>query len=131
MRNKNQRGAALLIELLCVCIISVVLAAISVPSFVGMMKAQNQVAAHKRISLVTQAQAEIAICSVNNTCSAAAVAPLVPAPGSTVVMGGYVFVMTQAGSDWTYTATPQTNQTGVYAYYVSNDSVVRCDIGTA
>lgn len=123
---RSEKGIALLVEMLIVCIVTSILMAMSVPSFTAMMRSQNQVAAHKQVSLVSQAQSEVAICSVNNTCSAAAVAPLVPAPG-TMVMGGYTYVFAQNGNTWTYTATPQLGfNAGAFAYFVDQTGIVRC-----
>lgn len=129
MRHKNQGGFALLLEMMLVCLILLILAAIAVPSFAQMQRSQNQQAARKRVEQVAWVESTIALCSLNPGCNSSAILPLLPQQPSMQV-GGYQFNFAVSGSTWTYTASPQPNR-GTFAYFVDTSGVLRCDVLTA
>jgi type II secretory pathway pseudopilin PulG len=125
---RNQRGFALLIELLIVCIVSTTLMAMAVPAFLAFKRSQNQQLAEQQIRTVAQAQAAIAICQGTAGCSpSVGLTSLVPVDGI-LNMFGYTLQMQHVGATWIYTAQPiVANSTGYYAFYVDTSGQVRCE----
>ena len=126
---KKQRGFAMLLEMLISLIVMLTILAMALPNPARMRAAQNQVAARKRVEAITQAQIDIGLCASSQNCNpntTTAAQNLIPVSGSTFQMSGYSFVFVQNGNQWTYTANPISNQTGVYSYFSSQDGVVRC-----
>jgi hypothetical protein len=127
MKRNPESGMILLVEILISTVLFMILAAMSTPYVIGLQRVSNQVSAHRKISAVAAAENTVALCSIPaNNCSAAPVQAVIPANGS-LNTEGYTYTMTNAGtSNWTFTASPVNNGTGIYNYFVDASLVVRC-----
>jgi type II secretory pathway pseudopilin PulG len=127
-RRAGEAGMALIIEMLIVCAVMLILAAVAIPNLVTIRASQNQTAARYQIQQVARAQAALALCNAAvPPLPCAGVAALVPTPG-TINQQGYRFTFT-AGPSWTYLAVPQqANVSGIQSYFADNTGVVRCGI---
>ena len=137
MRNKkNQRGmGVLLLEVVIAMSLSVVLMSMTVVPFVRLRASQQTEMAKNRLRQVQTSAQLVALCSIpQSSCSAAAVAGLVPPPG-TITTSGHVYTFIQIDANtWSLEAHPQAlGATGVAGLYISNsDGILRCNYaGTA
>jgi type II secretory pathway pseudopilin PulG len=121
--NGGELGAALLIELLFVLIISSIILAQAVPAYMRMMAIQQEVQARQQIRAVVQAETQIALCNMTAGCSVpVGVSSVVPL--TTVNQFGYVFQITP-GACFIYTAVPQSSAKGQRSYYSDCSNVLR------
>ncbi len=125
---RTQKGFALLIELMIVCLVFLILAAVSVPSFVQMQRIQSQQDARHRAEQVAWAESTIALCSLNPGCNASSAFPILPQQ-QLMQVGQYKFFFNVNGPNWTYTAIPINPQW--VSYYEDQTSVLRCATGAA
>jgi type II secretory pathway pseudopilin PulG len=128
MRTRKQKGFALLLELMIVCLVFLILAAASVPSFVQMQRLQSQQDAKHRVQQVAWAESTIALCSLNPGCNPSSAFPILPQQ-QVMQIGQYNFYFNVSGPNWTYTAIPQNN--AWVSYYVDSTAVLRCATGAA
>jgi type II secretory pathway pseudopilin PulG len=128
MRTRKQKGFALLLEMMIVCLVFLILAAVSAPSFVQMQQIQAQQQAKQRVQLVAQTESELALCGITPNCNPAPVLPLIPAQ-QIMQIGQYNFYFNVNGSTWTYSAIPVNNQW--VSYYEDQTDILRCSTGAA
>ena len=121
--KRNQAGFIFLLEMLCVAAILLTMAAIAVPNLYRLSLDRQSGAAKDRVAMVGRVEASLAACTTMPGCtpSPAALA-LIPAPGTTTVIGNYTFVMSDGG---VYTATPNIPALTIQ-YSVGPDGVVLC-----
>lgn len=128
MRNK-QAGFAILLELVFALAILSVMLSMAVVPIMKLRATQNTQDAKARLRQVSNAAATVAMCNIPaNACSSAAVAALVPTPGS-IVSQGFTYQFTQVDANtWQMTATPVAlGFTGVMGIYIDSTSVMRCN----
>lgn len=128
MRIRKQKGFALLLELMIVCLVFLILAAVSIPSFVQMQRIQSQQQAKQRVQQVAWTESTIALCSLNPGCNASSAFPILPQQ-QIIQIGHYTFYFNVNGQNWTYTAIPRNPQW--VSYYADQTSVLRCATGAA
>ena len=117
-----------IVELLIVCAVMLILAAVAFPNLLQMRISENQAAARKQVVRVLDAISSVNICGITTGCNPAPVQPLIPAPG-TITQGGYTFTFQQAGTTWSYVAVPvAAGFSGHQSYFVNQDGILRCGI---
>jgi type II secretory pathway pseudopilin PulG len=126
--RRNQKGFALLLEMLIVCIVMAVLAAIAVPNLVQVRASFNQQAARERVETVSRAQSASALCTATPACTVSiGVNALIPAPG-VLTQRGYLFTYTvNPDGTWSYIAAPVSpGVTGHETYAVDQTGTITC-----
>ena len=122
----RQRGFTLL-ELVIVMAVILILATMSLPSFVQITASRNTALAKARVIQFANAQAALALCAITINCvPPVGVTALIPIPGNAVQQSGYSFTYTLAGGGWTYVAVPIAPALGNNSFYVDQTGIVRC-----
>ena len=117
-----------IVELLIVCAVMLILAAVALPNLLQMRISENQAAARKQVVRVLDAISSVNICNITPTCNPASVAPLIPNTG-TITQSGYAYTFQQNGANWSYLAVPvAAGLSGHQSYFVNQDGVLRCGI---
>jgi hypothetical protein len=131
--RKNERGSAILIELLIATCITMTFMAASTVSVVKLRAAKNQTDAAIRLRDVSQAQATLAICQNTPTCTpSVSLQNLIPADGSIITTGGYTFSYSYNSGYWFLSADPLSSMSGTQHFYIDYSGVLRAsDTGTA
>jgi uncharacterized membrane protein YjgN (DUF898 family) len=128
MQNKkNQRGSAILIELLIALCITMTFMAMSTVSVVKIRAAQNTSQARMRLIQVADSVSAANICNQTQECAVSpALIAQIPAYGL-IQQSGYAYSMTDlGGGNFSYVATPISPMTGSTSFYISGDMILRC-----
>ncbi len=135
MRRKST-GFALILELLLVCAMLMILAAMTAPMWIEIRLAQQQQDALQRIRQYGHAVTAVNLCQITQGCVTPASLTAIsnwpstfyPSPGS-ITTQGYVWRYgTTCGADslGCLTATPKTVMDGKYSFFIDDQNVVRC-----
>lgn len=127
--DASEKGFALLLELLIVCIVSSVLFAMAVVPFMKLRASEDMHSAETQVRLIGNTQANLALCSVTPSCiPSMAVQNIANAPslvpGGVMQIGTYTYTWNSINGNWNYTA--MSNQ-GMSNFYVDGSNVVRCN----
>jgi type II secretory pathway pseudopilin PulG len=127
MRTKrtNQKGFALLIELLIVMAVTATLVTMAGVSFVQIRAAENQTQAVLRLRQVATAQAALAICNATPGCIPSVGLSNVVPPAGPIRQSSFIFDFETNGGFWFMTATPVSAFGGTRAYFVDYTGIVR------
>lgn len=124
----NQKGFALLLELMvCLLVLSVVFA-MAAPNIQTMRRFAVSQAAKERVLQVRNAEITLVTCAATN-CNLGLVSALIPPVGSQIA-ASYIYTFSQpTASTWSYTATPM--DPGCFAWFVDETGQLRGAVGTA
>lgn len=128
MKNRNQQGFVLLLELMIATLVAAVMLSAATVGIVRLNAVGNQLSARDRVKQVASAKYIVTYCAIPaNACSGMPFAPIVP-PAGQIVTEGYTFQMTLVdGNTWTFTATPVAwGYSGAASFFVTNDQILRC-----
>lgn len=132
MNHSKQAGFVSLAAELVACAVLMVVMAAMVPSILRLEEISNQNNAIARLRQTSQAIAAVNICAITTGCNPSAVLPLMPVNGYAMNESGYLFLFSQTGNAWTYTAAPETpGSSGLYWFYIDQTGVLRCEIQLA
>ena len=128
MRNRNERGFGLLLELLIAMAITTILLASSTALIYRVRAVQNQTDAQTRLRQIAEAEAAIAICAQTAGCTPnIGLTAIIPPDGSAIQQSGYTFTFKWNGGYWTYTAVPIVQGfSGIGTFYIDYTGVCRC-----
>jgi type II secretory pathway pseudopilin PulG len=135
MRKANQRGMALLAELLVVALITVTLLAMSLPSLIQMQKSQESNSAKAKVQQFANVQIQIALCAAQTGCTPpvglSAVAAAFP-DGVSVPQGAYMFMYRNlGGGSWSFAATPGPSIFASQIQFITYaNGIVSCNSGS-
>lgn len=135
MKNKSQRGMALLVELMVVAIIFVTLAAMSFPSVIQTQKNLEASAAKARVQMFANVQIQLALCAAQTGCTPpvglSAVAAAFP-DGVSVPQGAYMFMFRGlGGGSWSFSATPGPSIFASQIQFITYaNGIVSCNSGS-
>jgi type II secretory pathway pseudopilin PulG len=126
--NQNEKGFALILEMLCVCAVMLILAAISVPNIVAVTRVKEGTTAKDRVQTFSRIQTTLALCAATPGCSApVALTAQLPPPGTTIPQGAYLYTFTaNPDGTWSYTAAPGQGFAGPVAFVVDQTGIVTC-----
>lgn len=132
MKRKNQRGFALLLELILAMAVTGVMLTSATVAVVANIRTRNATTAKTRLRQVAGANNALAICAATSGCVPShALQAMIPAAGTITTEGHvYVYVIVDGMGDWTYSATPlQSGFTGNESLFISNAGTMRCAFG--
>lgn len=128
VRNPEAGFGVLLLEALIVCLIMLVLAAISIPNIARVRLDRQANDARTRVEDFSRLRLAIATCKTSPGCVPADSAVyMLPANDSTITLNQYTYHMNSDGS--VYLATPVSSSTHQPTYSFDASGVVTCTIG--
>jgi type II secretory pathway pseudopilin PulG len=129
MKNKKSQSGYSLLEALMALLLINILLCMAAPFAVQMARFEKMKSAKARVKLVSQAQAEIALCVRSRETATALLCNKSFLPQGTMVIGQYFYTFIVTGNSWTYTAIPRDREDS--AFYVDETGVLRSAKGTA
>lgn len=123
MKKKNERGFALILELMLVCLITTILMAMALPAYQRVLAIQEEQAARSYMRTIAWAESTISLCNLQPGCSVpVGVSSLVPTL-PTVTQYGYSFNYV-SGACWQISATPMNSAMLQRNYFMSCDGLL-------
>jgi len=125
--KRNQRGTALLLELLICLLILQIVFVMTAPSALQMMRFDQSQQAKKRVLQIRDAEMTLANCAAFN-CNAVLVGAVIPPVGQQQI-GNYTYRFETDANTWSITAIP--DDPNNWAWFADQSGILRGEVGVA